>query len=275
MSVYGKSSGTFDCVRCQRADGSFYGTSGKCRKGREVGDFLNRLLKEEKQWGVLRPNEIESISKQEGAKSLGAGAFGTVYDVGGGVVVKTGSVEMEEVETLEKLNGIEGVPRVVAHNVSEGGRVLGMTKMKGEPLANLVKENGTYALLEGIEAALPVLKKINERGVAHLDIHSGNILYDETTKKASIIDFGIVSRENNHKLMVSAAEELHSVLAKGVGELYSEVRTTKFMKDFPKIKSFMSSVNKFKTSSPELFGNAYKMDSSRAKQVWQDIFKGV
>jgi hypothetical protein len=38
---------TYDFARCMRADGSFYGTSGKCRKGTETGDAPK---KEEKQW---------------------------------------------------------------------------------------------------------------------------------------------------------------------------------------------------------------------------------
>jgi chemotaxis protein histidine kinase CheA len=40
---------TWDFVRCQREDGSFYGTSGKCRKGTEVAAKLAKVPKEKLQ----------------------------------------------------------------------------------------------------------------------------------------------------------------------------------------------------------------------------------
>jgi hypothetical protein len=38
-------SAVLDFARCQRADGSYYGTSGQCRKGKEVGDKEVAVLK--------------------------------------------------------------------------------------------------------------------------------------------------------------------------------------------------------------------------------------
>lgn len=76
-----------DFTRCQRADGSHYGTGGQCRKGREV-DPLSEALK--------------------GGKLIGEGGYGEVYDVGNGIVVKVGAVNRNEVKAHRVLKHVQG-----------------------------------------------------------------------------------------------------------------------------------------------------------------------
>lgn len=55
-------------------------------------------------------------------------------------------------------------------------------------------------LLPDVLAALEVLKghvrKMNEMGIFHGDLADGNVVYDETTKTAKLIDFGYMSVES-------------------------------------------------------------------------------
>lgn len=55
-----------DFARCQRADGSFYGTSGQCRKGKEVGPKEIKALQAKAQAGDSKAKEaLKKISKVE------------------------------------------------------------------------------------------------------------------------------------------------------------------------------------------------------------------
>jgi len=45
----------YDFGRCQRPDGSFYGTSGQCRKGKEVGDKPAEAPKTRSQVSLVTP----------------------------------------------------------------------------------------------------------------------------------------------------------------------------------------------------------------------------
>lgn len=55
-----------DFARCQRADGSFYGTSGQCRKGKEVGPKEIKALQAKAQAGDSKAKKaLKKISKVE------------------------------------------------------------------------------------------------------------------------------------------------------------------------------------------------------------------
>lgn len=162
-------------VRCQRADGSYYGTAGKCLKGREVDQLIEDLF--------------GSVGMSDNAKVLGEGGSATVYDVGHGVVVKKGFVSKEEIDIMGELSGVKGVPRVLGEDISEGGITMAMSKAKGKPLGTLFKEDPELAV-EGFNEALLILKEIHSKGIAHLDLHGYNIIYDPSSKTATLIDYG-------------------------------------------------------------------------------------
>ena len=99
-------------VRCQRADGTFYGTSGQCRKGREVNprkevDKLARKLSATK-GDVLRS-----------AVDPGKGLVGKGKDLGNGISVVKGDSAV-----LEKLGKVPGLPRPVSKVIGERNAVL-------------------------------------------------------------------------------------------------------------------------------------------------------
>ena len=67
---------TLDFARCQRPDGSFYGTSGQCRKGVSVGAKEKAALKKAAKAGNERAQK--ALNKLEGKKSGGSGVIGSV-----------------------------------------------------------------------------------------------------------------------------------------------------------------------------------------------------
>lgn len=160
-------------ILCQRADGTFYGTAGRCRKGREVAKAIR----------------ISNLVKQtEGKKPIGEGLFGKVFDIGSGIVVKIGEIQEIEIQAMDGLKHISGIPRAISasYGVSESHSVLGMDKAPGVPIAKLTRDDRKKAWDE----ALKLLKQVHEHGWAHMDFHDQNVLYDPKSREASIIDFG-------------------------------------------------------------------------------------
>ena len=191
----------FEFVRCQRADGSHYGTAGKCQKGREV-DAADVLGKGK--------TYVQIVKELKGKKELGEGAYGRVYDVGGGVVVKQGKISDKEINALERLNSVEGVPRVLGHQYknpsaksAQKAGILAMTKAPGVPMVEVTAETmigmrDKKDFSEAVDAVLGVLKEVHSKGIGHNDLHQNNMFYDSATKKATIIDFGL-SKSNDPK----------------------------------------------------------------------------
>lgn len=81
-------------VRCQRSDGSFYGTSGKCRKGTEAG-----------------PKAL--------GKLIGGGQEGKVYGVGRGRVLKIAKDADPNLEAQRIASDAELAPRILAASYEE------------------------------------------------------------------------------------------------------------------------------------------------------------
>ena len=70
---------SLEFARCQRPDGSFYGTSGVCRKGTSVGPKEMKALKKAAKGGnkkaALAIGVVEGkISNKDAAKALAAAA---------------------------------------------------------------------------------------------------------------------------------------------------------------------------------------------------------
>lgn len=73
---------TLNFVRCQRADGSFYGTSGKCRKGREVdAKQMKRTTKALKQ--LIDPDKKHNLGNGISVVKNTAEQQQRLYDSGG------------------------------------------------------------------------------------------------------------------------------------------------------------------------------------------------
>lgn len=172
-----------DFTRCQRADGTYYGTAGQCRKGREVDPSM----------GTKKGYDLAAKLKEgklTSANLIGDGAYGKVYDIGDGVLVKVGEIPESEKTILDKLKSVPNVPRVLAYGrskVKEDHAIMAMTKVPGVPIEKLSESEQKRAF----DMVYPLLRKIHEKGISHNDLHGGNILYDRKTNSVSLIDFGL------------------------------------------------------------------------------------
>lgn len=209
-------------TRCQRADGSFYGTGGTCRKGREVSDLIHK------------PKDLANFLKKEG-RLLGEGAFGKVHDVGDGVVVKTGYIGAQESKVMEALKHIENIPRLISSTVKAIDDdedmpqlgVLAMTKVPGIPLEVSIPRD----MPEIWDKTIMLLKKIHKAGYSHNDLHGGNIMWNGKNRQVSIIDFGQSSK--NPKMQLAELVGLSKQLGKSTYGPLSE----KFLVKVQKVNS--------------------------------------
>jgi hypothetical protein len=255
----------YDFVRCQRADGSYYGTSGQCRQGLKVGAKEKSLLKKaakggderaaaalavvegkktkaqankelkaksvpskmKKELAALEPTKPakdkkepkKKESKQESdddtakafrdrftksKKELGKGSYGAVKETAEGTVIKEGFIGKDEISVQQKLADIDGVPKLIGHTYTSepfadrGGDRKGfveMEKAKGQPVQRAVMNDRMDDKFTPAKATkltdeyLGLRKQIHTRGVAHGDMHEGNITWDGN--KMGVLDFGL------------------------------------------------------------------------------------
>lgn len=75
----------------------------------------------------------------------------------------------------------------------------------GVPIQSIQDNPVNVVILKSvINSLIPISKfiqSINSRGYYHNDLHSGNIVYNDTTKKSYIIDFGTFVKESNTALL--------------------------------------------------------------------------
>lgn len=138
---------------------------------------------------------------------LAKGAMGAAYLTKGPPpgVVKKGQIGEFEVAAWQKLQGTGRVPEfhgaTVNKNLTEveyglGGHVreskgfLGIGEAKGKPISalGLTRADERRAM---IDEYIRTRKDIHLAGVAHNDMHGGNVFYDRSTGKMQAIDFGL------------------------------------------------------------------------------------
>lgn len=250
-------------VRCQRADGSFYGTSGKCRKGREV---------DSKQYPLKNLDlTLKRLPKPE-AKVLGEGGYGKAFDLGGGVVLKKGKFFASEIKAMQDLKNIKGIPKLLAYKFTEKkliGRqtdrmrhgVIAMSKAPGKPLVDF--EGNLSVWRRSWEKILPLLKKIHEANYSHGDLHEENIFYNPATKTATIIDFGAAVK-NNTKFQIDDIKTVFNTI-----DFYNDGETPMSKREFPVTTAFMEKAQVLlKTPDSEQVGK-------KGKRLLEEIWSGI
>lgn len=128
-------------------------------------------------------------------RELGRGSFGkadlVVYKEQL-CVLKTmlvGQVNLKELENMARLAGAGGAPKLVAAT----NDAFLSTYAGNLDMQSLISDGTTSQqfLLEGIQSIAMKMKEIHTCGLAHNDLKSDNIMYDEETGEYSIIDFGL------------------------------------------------------------------------------------
>ena len=175
-----KSGISLNYTRCQRPDGSHYGTAGVCRQGREVPfdlDIANKAFQQ------------QYLTKD---KLIGEGEYGKVYDIGNNIVVKIGKISKNEIEVMEQLRSIPDnpTPRLIAVSKAANATVMAMEKSSGRPIIELSPRESTKVY----DQILPTLHKIHRLGISHNDLHEGNVFFNTKTKSITILDFGLAKQ---------------------------------------------------------------------------------
>lgn len=253
-------------VACQRADGSVYGTAGQCRKGKEISlrSELKKLLGKERKT-ELTDDEVRWLEKSHLA--IGKGASAQVYDAGDNVVLKIGTVDDEEIDVMEELAHIDGVPRLLAQNFNDDVAVLAMSKSPGQTLQDLAQKGDRESIMEGLNASVSILREIHKTGISHNDIHDGNIMYDRETKQATIIDFGL-----SYKDPISAVFELRQFGTR-LSIAISEFKDNPKPPTHADALKFVKAVEKAKSKHRKVFNGSRKdISDSKAKKVVEDIW---
>ena len=152
------------------------------------------------------PNTLDLLDAIGTYKQIGAGASGKVYALknkGKTFVVKTGSVPAREKRIS---NYLSNKTDVVPAQYGNGKQYQIMEKLEGVPLQKCLSPDKNKALLEqifpNVEFNRATQSKITKRiiraysvihklGIAHSDIHTGNIFVTAPDLKIKIIDFGL------------------------------------------------------------------------------------
>lgn len=166
--------------------------------------------KEGKGWNFIKGAEgydpIQAFARQDNER-LAEGAMGKAFRTKGPPpgVVKKGQIGEFEAEAWQKLQKTGRVPEFHGAAVSPrlkevesdlGGHVreskgfLGIGEAKGKPIAALGLTNPAERRAV-IDEYIRTRKDIHLAGVAHNDMHGGNVFYDRSTGRMQAIDFGL------------------------------------------------------------------------------------
>jgi hypothetical protein len=102
----------FDFSRCQRPDGSYYGTGGQCRKGAPV-DPKEKQLRPAKE----RTAQTSTVTEQKAAKQK-ADAEAKAFKSRGGYIPRAGTGEAQEYD-VRHFEDVLGVDRKTAREVEQ------------------------------------------------------------------------------------------------------------------------------------------------------------
>lgn len=135
-------------------------------------------------------------------KIIGKGEYGKAYLVpvnGTNYILKEGKIGDEEIEVLNLLKekGVDNVVKAIAAGEERGKgigakRRLVMDRAKGKPVSDL--EPDEKLKVRESSKIFEVVKKVHEAGVAHGDLHGGNIFVEEDGN-INLIDFGEAKKE--------------------------------------------------------------------------------
>ena len=182
----------YNFVRCQRADGTFYGTSGQCRKGTPAEP---KERKEKKAKKSLR-------ERFEETGGVNGGAYGDVAITKEGTVIKKGRLGQDEIKVQEEMAKAGLAPKVLdsewtAKKPDNAGPRMGIMEMelaKGSSYEEIQGSLNDKQKAQAADEYLRIQGEMHKRGIAHGDFHEQNFFFDPETGKGAAIDFGLSQR---------------------------------------------------------------------------------
>lgn len=317
----------YDFARCQRPDGTFYGTSGTCRKGTPVGPREKKALKAAAKKGNKRAKAaldvvegrttIKSMSpelkkelvalaptksaSQEGdakklgkkydsaKKKLGEGSYGAVKETKDGTVVKKGYIGKDEIEIQKRLADVEGVPKIIDYAYTSkpfadrnGDRMglVEMEKAKGgsldmQMLRMRMDDEFTPAVATKMtDNYISLRKQLHTRGVAHGDMHEGNVTWDGN--KMGVIDFGL-SKPSYTAALNEALGTFSSASGSFGGKPVGDVRSQFLIDDMRRdgAKSRRADALERKVATIQKKASSGTLSEKRAQQLLEELYDGI
>jgi tRNA A-37 threonylcarbamoyl transferase component Bud32 len=159
-----------------------------------------------------KPYDFSAADRKPGWVDVGGGAQGEVRlnnNLSQPAAMKNGKVGQYEAAALERLQNVSNVPNLygvrydskqgpqrmdsglggsLGPHIRERPGKLAMELKEGKPLYRVMGRDNKDQLTDDLVKAR---KAIHMRGVAHNDMHGGNVLYDDANKKLNVIDFGL------------------------------------------------------------------------------------
>jgi hypothetical protein len=244
---------------------------------------------------------------QVGAAQLGAQAEDVRLnrDISQPAALKNGKIGQYEAAALERLRNVSNVPNLYGIQYDSKGSAqpieskfgnglgphinvrpgkLAMELKPGKPGSYYVRDARPAAVKDlFIDDLLKARKAIHMRGVAHNDMHMGNVLYDQSNKKLNVIDFGLAQIGPKAALVEAlggwnggdwqAASKFYKGNGPGVRRYIDNVNNveSKLKKmgidpeKIPEIRSPMAAIEKY-------FG---KLTDSQAQGLIAEIYDGI
>ena len=293
---------TYDFARCQRPDGSHYGTSGVCRKGSKVGAKEKPAAKDKKKAAPKKAKAapksvppdmktelaaLESTDKgdakalgkrfKESKKEIGEGSYGAVKETAEGTVIKQGMIGKNEIAVQQKLADVDGVPKLIDHAYTSqpfadrgGDRkgIVEMEKASGKPVYNEVFNRRMDDKMDAKFATkmtndyIGLRKQIHTRGVAHGDMHENNLTWDG--KKMGVLDFGL------------STPTYKAALNEALGTFGKDMRSSGFLDDMKRDGASSSKSRQLERKIASIQKKAGgSITEKRAQQLIEELYDGI
>ena len=260
-------------------------------------DEVRKAAKEDKELAAAPKNVKEMAKAYREGKTLGKGAMGEVRRNDGPppTIIKKGEIGENEAAALKRLEGTGVAPKLIADtslndvkqvkpglggHVTAGKGMLQMSEAKGQPGLSIYGET-SQGKIERLNSLMEARAKMHMAGVAHNDMHSGNVFYDKDTKKSTIVDFGL--SQIGYKFALAEAlgtnrgdyqsgNHFDSDKARENSEKYArfEMNRNKVLK-----KIGVPSDGTIRRRAEELPLWLRNMSESDAEKLVQDLYKGV
>ena len=144
----------------------------------------------------------------EKAKVLGSGMYGTAILSPDGEVIKRGVISRTEAAIVDKVGRADLGPKLIAADIGEPARIksrvvdlsegrIAMTKVEGDTLGVLTNYGRVRT-----DAYWKARADLHRMGIAHNDMHGGNVLVDEKGK-GRFVDMGL-AQDNPKAALVEA-----------------------------------------------------------------------
>eukprot|EP01117_Protostelium_nocturnum_P016714 TRINITY_DN6680_c3_g1_i2.p1 TRINITY_DN6680_c3_g1~~TRINITY_DN6680_c3_g1_i2.p1 ORF type:complete len:283 (+),score=73.20 TRINITY_DN6680_c3_g1_i2:213-1061(+) len=101
-----------------------------------------------------------------------------------------------EIEAGRKLNGVKGIPRFHHYFESPNSFWLVFDYIRGDNLFQKLEKRGEKPFSEDVvrkilKDLVQILEQTHSKGIAHKDIKLENIMWNRSTKKLNLLDFGL------------------------------------------------------------------------------------